>query len=648
MYDNLFEPLAIGGVTIGNRIVRTAHGTGLLGDELIAYHEARARGGVALSILEATGVHPGARTGLPLFADRILPFYEQLVERIAPHGMRIFQQLYHAGAGYPVVPRALHWSASDVPNPLIGVVPTPMTKAMIDEVVGSFAAAAQRCRRGGLDGVEIHAASGYLVEQFLSPATNHRDDEYGGTRENRVRFLREVLEAVRAEVGPDFPVGVRFSTEEYIPGGLGPADHAEIARMVEPLVDFVDAHIGSYWRFYKMLSPMDDPLGYEIPSSEVVTRAVQVPTIVSGRIMTLDHASHLVATGAGDMVSMVRALIADPDLVAKARDGKEDRVRPCIGSSMGCVGQLMSTGRLGCVVNVAAGREATTPFEVPEPAEVARDVLVVGGGPAGLEAARTAALRGHRVQLHELTRSLGGQVAVAARAPHRSDVGAITRWLADEVERLGVEVHLGSPVDPDLVAEVGPDDVIVATGSMPRRDGFQVSTPAWPIPGHDLPHVFTSWDVFGFGGRATIGRRAVVFDDTGTFEALSVADALLAAGASVTFVSRHEALGATVPYPPATVLATRERLTAGDFTHLGGRHLAAIGPDHVEVTTPFTDRRATIEADTVVVVGFNHPNRDLVDALGPTTARLHLVGDVNGGQGIQRAIREAATAARAI
>ena len=430
------------------------------------------------------------------------------------------------------------------------------------------------------------------------------------------------------EVGDDYCVGIRLPNEEYIPGGLTPADVAEIAVLVEPYVDYVSLHMGSYWRFHKLLASMDDPLGNEMTVNEVITRVIHKPTIVVGRIMTLDHAEHIVASGAADMVSMVRALIADPALVNKARRGEEHLIRPCIGSNFGCVGNLMETGTLSCVVNVAAARETTIPFEPPGPAAVRKRVLVVGGGPAGLEAARTAALRGHEVHLHEATRHLGGQVAIAATAPHRSDIGAITEWLTGEIERLGVTIQLSSMVDPDVVAELAPDEVIVATGGTPRRDGFQLSTPVTPVPGHDLPHVFCSWDVFGFGGRARLEGPAVVYDDTGTFEAISVADALLEAGVQTTMISRSQAIGEHVPYPPATVGAARERLMSGDFDHIGGHHLLAITPDEVIVGSPFTDRRRAVSAHTVVVVTYNHPNRELAEYLTADEG-----GDLDGAPG---------------
>lgn len=648
LYDNLFEPIKVGPVTIPNRIVRSAHGTHLGGDDLIAYHEARARGGVGMSTLEATGVHHSARTHLPLYSDDILPFYEKISGRMHQHGMKLFQQIYHSGASGGGTPDS--WSVSGIPNPMIQVMPFIMTKTQIDDVVASFGAAARRVRDGGLDGVDVHASSGYLIHEFLSPALNRREDEYGGSRENRMRFLMEVIAAIRAEVGHDIAVGVRLPNEDYVPGGLTAEENAAIAQALDPHVDYVSLHMGAYWRFHKLIAPSDDPLGVEMIPNKVITAGVTKPTIVVGRIMTLDHASSIVGSGEATMVSMVRALIADPELVNKGRRLEEHKIRPCVGTNMGCVGQLMTRGVISCVVNVAAAQERTVSFEPEDRVTQPKKILIVGGGPAGLEAARTLALRGHKVELHDAMRRLGGQVAMAADAPHRADVGQITRWLESEIETLGVEVHLNSMVDADMVAEIAPDEVIVATGTTPRYDGFQVATPSVPVPGWDLPHVHNSWELFGVGGKPDIKGPAVVFDDTGTFEAISVADVLLQAGVPVTMVSRTEQLGQNVPFPPVTVGAARERLMSADFDFIGGHYIRNITPDEVEIGVLFTDRVRRIPAKTVVLVSFNQPNRDLSEQLAArfSNVNIHLVGDVRGRNSMMTAIHEAAEVARAI
>ena len=479
-YPHVFQPLDIGGCTLPNRIVRAAHSTGAVGEALIAYHEARAKGGAALTILQIAGVHPSSPTDIPVFTDHVLPFYEEMSDRLHAAGGRVFQQLWHGGAA--IEQRSLQnfqqpLAPSPIPSPMVGVVPQELTQAMIDELVEAFAAAARRCERGGLDGVELHGAHGYLIGQFLSPATNLRDDDYGGSLENRTRFLREILAAIRSETSPGFPVGLRISADDQIEGGVEPEEAASIAKLVEPDIDFLDVSLSSYWRFHRLLSTLDEGLGYEVPTSEVVTTAVEVPTIVTGRITTLDHAEHLIKSGVADLVSIVRGMIADPDLVAKARDGRESEIRPCIGTSVGCVARFMVAGKMRCVVNAAAGQEASVPFEPADRVAQPKRVLVAGGGPAGLEAARTAALRGHEVVLYEMNGELGGQVRMAASVPPRSDLGAITAFLADELDRLGVAVNLRSPVDPDVVADERPDELIIATGTTPRR-GFQISAPS--------------------------------------------------------------------------------------------------------------------------------------------------------------------------
>lgn len=650
LYDPLFEPVQIGPVTLKNRIVRSAHSTGLDEAGMIAYHEARAKGGVAMSTIEATSVHPLAPGRIPLWDDSCLPSLGRIADRIRPTGMKLLLQVYHPGAGYAAAAgMPEHWSASAVPNPMAGVVPIAMTKAMIADLVEHFANAARRCRDAGLDGVDIHASSGYLIHEFLSPALNKRNDEYGGSFQNRLRFLTEVIAAVRASVGDgEFAIGVRLPNEDHVPGGLTARDNARIAAAVDGQVDYLSLHMGAYWRFHKLIAPADDPLGVEMPANALITPDLDSPVMVVGRILTLDHALHIVESGAAQMVSMVRALIADPQLVNKARRRQEHRVRPCIGTNMGCVGQLMTSGRVSCVVNFTNAREHELAEEPQELVAAPKRILVAGGGPAGLEFARNAALRGHEVEVHEAMQRLGGQLAIAARAPHRADVGAILSWLEQEIETLGVPVRLNSPVDGAAVAAAAPDAVVVATGARPRSDGFQLSTPATPAPGFDLPHVHSSWDFFGFGPEPPRGGAAVVYDDTGSFEAISVADLLLQAGAKVTLVSRLDAIGGALPYPPVTAGAARERLFRGDFDFIGGHHIRRINTDAVEIGVLFTDRVRRIEAGLVVFVGYNQPNRELAEELAGSPIPCHLIGDVRGRNSIMSAIHAGAELGRAI
>ena len=651
MYEAVFEPITVGGVTIKNRIVRSAHGTGLFGDDFIAYHVARAKGGVGMSTVSATSVHPNAPGAIQLWGDDCKPYLEKLGNAVHEHGMKMFHQIYHPGASQgEMVGRGEAWSASEIPNFLGGaVVPLAISKGQIDDLVEHFAKAARRICDAGLDGVDIHASSGYLLHEFLSPSLNQREDDYGGTPENRMRLLLEVIDAVRGEVGAgDFAVGVRLPNEDYVPGGLTADLNRGIAEAVDPLVDYVSLHMGSYWRFHKLIAPTDDPLGVEMAPNTTIRPAITKPTIVVGRIMTMDHANALVESGQADMISMVRALLADPELVNKAHGGEEDLIRPCIGTNMGCVGRLMSGQGLSCVVNVAAGQEATVTQEPEVPAEEAKRIMVVGGGPAGMEFARTAAIRGHHVQLHEATQKLGGQVSIAASAPKRGDVGAITHWLGEELKRLQVDVHLNSLVDVETVMEADADIVVMATGSTPRADGFQVSTPASTLPGHDLPHVYNAQDLLGYGDPVDIQGPALVFDDNGSFEAISAADALLEAGVHVTLVSRLKDLGENLPYPPVTVGAARERLMSGDFDLIGGHYLRAIRPGEVDIGVLHTDRVRTIPANTVMMVTHHEPNRSLAAELEVEGIEVHQIGDVQGRNSIRNAIHSGAFLGRSV
>jgi NADPH-dependent 2,4-dienoyl-CoA reductase/sulfur reductase-like enzyme len=292
--------------------------------------------------------------------------------------------------------------------------------------------------------------------------------------------------------------------------------------------------------------------------------------------------------------------------------------------------------------------EAELPFDPADRAAKPKRILVAGAGPAGLEFARTAALRGHQVSLHEASQRLGGQVAMAASAPHRKDLGAIVHWLAEELDTLGVDIHLNSPVDAERVAQENPDLLVVATGTMPRDDGFQLSTPAMPVPGFDLPHVHSSWDLFGYGRPPQFSGPAVVYDDTGSFEAISVADVLLQAGLTVTLVSRFDGIGASLPFPAVTAGAARERLYSGSFEFIGGHYVREITATQVEIGVLFTERVRRLDAGFVVFVGYNEPNRELAESVADSGVAVELIGDVRGRNSIMSAIHAGSALGRQV
>ena len=650
----IFEPIQIGRVTIPNRVVRTAHGTwiarGSINDDLIAYHVARAKGGVGLSYIEFTSVHPSSYTLGPLsWDDSIIEGCQRLMAAIRPHGTRMFHQLAHGGYMYPPADGPA-WSPSRVPNPLNAAIPIEMSHDQIAEIVAAFAAATRRSEEGGLDGVEIHMGHGYLVHQFLSPLTNHREDEYGGSLEGRMRFVREILRAARKSASAGFPIGIRLS-DQLAPGGIDADECARVAGLLETegLIDFINGSQGSYHALPAMLPAMDRPLGSMLPSSARVVQGVaRIPRILTAaRVRTLEEAEQLLRDGLGDLIGLQRAHIADPDLVRKTREGRVDEVRPCIACNQGCVGGLLSAAaRLGCAVNPAVGFERTLSEELITRTAQPRKVLVVGGGPAGMEAARIAALKGHRVTLAEAAPRLGGAANVARLAPRMQEFGDITDWLEREVRRLGVDVRTGTYVEANDVLAERADCLIVATGGMPRMDGVQAAVPWLPATGADLPHVVSSTDLLT---RSASGdaRTALVFDDIGHYEAVAAAEWLIEKGVAVTFATRCASFAPTVETWTRAEPAL-QRLQAGSFTLMTRMHLVEIRPGQCVVRPLQGTTTTVVAADLVVLVLPRTPLYALYDELQGQVPARALVGDARAPRDIQAAIREGHLAARAI
>ncbi|WP_067674540.1 oxidoreductase [Nocardia miyunensis] len=648
MQGAALTPLHVGGMQLRSRIVRTAHGVLLPwsddGGGQVDYHVARAKGGVALAIMGIGGVHPSNPTVVPTHEDRVVPGLRAIVEAVHAHGMNIVVQIWHGGAIKPNMLGGPPWSPSGVPGVTTGIIPIAMTKTMIDEMVSCFADAARRIRAAGADGVEIHGANGYLITQFLSRATNFRTDEYGGSLENRTRFAAEILDAVRAEVTDDFTVGLRLSSNEYVENGIVPEEAAQIARALEDRIDYLNVSLGGYWRPDMIAGPADMPMGYQLDQSRVVTEAVSVPTIVTGRIMTMDEANRIVESGIADMVSMVRGLIADPEIVTKSVEDRTEQIRPCIGA-VSCIGSTLS-GTFACTVNPSAGHERERPAPETIPAASPRKVLVVGGGPAGMEAARCAAARGHHVSLYEMRRELGGQVNLVASAPFRSDFKAITMWQADELRRLGVRVRVNTPVDPDVVAAEQPDVLVLATGSEANSTGVQLMRPATPVAGFGLPHVYSGRALFESKKLSNVRGTAVVFDDLGEYDALAVADELVARQVEVVFVTPFDSFGERLAARVSTVGPTLRRLVEARVRLVPRSRLQEIRTGEVIVRGGGVD--STFAADSVFFVGLPEPNRDLLDYLDDFTGEVRMIGDAAGFHTLMRAIHDGDRAGREI
>lgn len=653
MLKKIWQPVRIGSVEIPNRVARAANTTTMfpfpIGEDFAAYHEARARAGVGLTILEAGSVHPNSQIAY-LVDESALPGYEKLMAACRPHGMKVFQQLWHGGHNLGGKDGAMPWSASATPSPLTGIIGVEMGRADIGELTDAFARAAGICKRAGLDGVEIHAGHGYIFSQFLSPLTNERTDEYNGDLIARARFLREVLTAVRAEVGKGFAMGARVSASTAV-GGLSAEDVAALCAHLEELnlIDFIDISYSDYFQISSMASSMAFPSGYQLPVNAPISEAVKrVPRIVTGRYRTLEEAEQVLNEGLADMVSLVRAQIADPELVRKTREGRPEDVRPCIACNQGCVGGLLTIGKMQCTVNPAAGYEALLDETRIARVEKPRKVLIVGGGPSGMEAARIAALKGHSVILAEAGAALGGQLLGARRAPYLHILGDLVEWLERQVYALGVDVRISTYLDAADICEIAPDVVILATGALPREDGRQTLIPGELPAGVGLPHVYDPLTLALNQPIDLHGKSAVVFDDVGRYEAIACADIFQKAGADVTFVT------SMVSFGPRMMGSNREhesfqRLSrGGPFRLIVNHNLLAVRDGECDIRAQGTRSLQTIRADILALRLNQMPNAPMFEELRGHIPEMVRVGDALSPRDLLAAMHDGHRAARAI
>jgi len=634
----LFSPIRLGRMEVRNRIALPAHGTGLaresLPDErLINYYAERAKGGVGLIVVGSLQIHPtspGITSLLCNYDESIIPGLRRVADAVHGNGAKVCAQLSHMGLASTARPVAL-WSASALSEQRYGEVAHAMTIDEIEEIIEAYAAAASRCMEAGLDGITVHAAHGLLVQQFMSPRSNKRTDAYGGSLEGRLRFPIEVLQRVRQSIGPDKPLGMRVSADEFVDGGLTLEDMREIVpRLVAAgQMDYVDVSAG-HDGFPVSAMLHQPPMGISPANlaylAAGIKEVVEVPVIHATRINSPELAEKLLQDGMTDMVGMVRALIADPHLPNKARAGRVEDINPCVACNQGCSGRLDRGKHITCIGNPVTGRE--TEWAALEPAAIRKKVVVVGGGAAGMESAIIAAKRGHEVVLFEKQDVLGGQVLIAAKAPTRDELSDIVRHRINQLKGLGVQVRTGVEATKDLVVQQRPDAVVIATGALPSLPD---------IPGADGPNVVTAWDVLS--ERVQVGERVLLVDYLGYERAATVALFLAERGKQVEIVTEGPYVGHRTDEITRTFLY--QQMLDNGVILTPRMQVIAIEEGGVVLRNVFTGAQYTTEGiDNVVAVTPGRANDHLFHALKDLVGEIHVVGDCYTPRDLEAAILE--------
>jgi len=638
---HLLSPIKLRHTLVRNRIVLAAHQTNFAEDNLpserhIGYYARRAQGGVGLIVIEQQVVHPSDypyQMAIFGFDQRIVPCYRRIAAAVKGHGAHLLAQLNHNGqqCNSNLSQRPV-WAPSPFPDVISREVPKQMEVEDIHEVIEGFASVARHAREGGLDGVEVNIAERSLIRQFLSPLTNHRSDHYGGSLDNRIRFCYEVIDAVRQAIGDDLILGIRLCGDELAPwAGLTPDNSRDIASRLADTgkIDYIGVSSGSIYSLHMAWPSMHVPPEYALPLAAGVKEVVGVPVIATGRIYDPLQAEEILEKGCADMLELTRALIADADFDNKARQGNLDDIRPCVYCNQGCVVSSPLNPPLRCIYNPEVGCEVELGEGAIQPDVRKRQVIVIGGGVAGLEAARVVALRGHHVVLYEKDGELGGQVAIAARGPGRAEFGKIARYLADQVERLGVEIKTGVEVSPELIIELRPDAVVVATGSRSR---------ALKIPGAEQKNVVDMRDVLR--GKVEVGKRVVVIDETGSHAAASVAEFLADQGRQVEMVTEDMFVSTELAQTLDLGLWYQRALSKG-ITFSPQSVVREISGDTVVVADVFSQEERRIEGvDTVVLALYGEPNQELYFALKGHGMDVYRVGDCVAPRGVSQAVLE--------
>ncbi len=629
--DPLLQPYELKGLTLRNRVFSSAHEPaysedGMPKDRYRLYHEEKAKGGIGLTMTAGSAVvaedSPPAFGNLHAYDDAIVPWIRRLTDGVHEHGAACMIQITHLG-------RRTGWAQHDwlpviAPSPrrepAHRSIPKEAEDWDIDRIVGKYADAAERMQAGGMDGIEIEAY-GHLFDQFWSPVTNRRSDEYGGSQDARMMFGWQVLRAVRERVGADFIVGIRMSIDEQLAGGIVTSVGLDMLSQIETegLIDFINVirgNIADEVALSEVIPIHGMPSAPHLDFAGRVREHTGLAVMHASKVDEISTARHAISEGKVDLVGMTRAFMAEPHLMRKVIEGRESEIRPCVGATY-CLDRIYEAGEALCIHNAATSREQSMPHDIDR-APVSRRVVVVGAGPAGLEAARVAGERGHQVTVLEVMPWAGGQVNLAVRNPRRKDLQGIVEWRVAECARLGVEFRFDTFADAESITAFEPDVVIVATGGQPQLPDFEAGA----------DQVVTSWDVLG--GDVTPSGDVLFYDDNGSHSALSAAEMIARSGANLEIVTPERMFGIEVgglnhvPYARAfnecdTRITLYQRVLS--IRPEGGRLTVEIGSDH-------TTHRTGRHVDWVVA---DHGTEALADTYFELKASSSNLGAVDYG-----------------
>ncbi len=639
-FPRLFSPIKLRGKTLRNRIVFGAHTAnmseqGFPGDRHIAYYRERALGGAAMLVIEPMPVHPAAvltRGNFKHSTDEVIQFFRKITDAVHEEGALILQQLYHVGQ-HGDADNSFHanWSPSGLPSYHDSDGSHAMNENEIEETIDGFVQAARRCHKSGFDGVEVWAAYHGMVDQFWTPWSNRRGDRWGGSLENRTRISREIITRIRKLCGEDFIIGIAVNDEPDFEVSLQRESIAEIIAYhdKDQLLDYVTCGSGSYFDFYKLMPTFIYPerLGADLAEA-IKTNVSHALVIAESHIRTPENAEAVLSGEQADLVSIVRGQIADPHLSNKARDGRADDIRPCLSCNQMCWGRRSRDYWISCLVNPSAGREFEWNGDRITKSTAPKRVLVVGGGPAGLEAARVSAERGHKVTIVEANDNLGGQFRLAGMQPRRGQIIDLLDWYFRQLSQMKVEVRLNTLMEADEIKRFDADVTVFATGSYPADTGFQKAIPHMEkLPGIEIGGVYSAEDVMA--RRAQVGKSVLLLDEGGNWKGCGTAWKLAEEGHAVTLVTPDPLVGKELQRTAADY-PLRKRLAELGVDFILESAITSWNREGAEVFNFLNGKKQFVQANSLVFATPNIAEDSLFNELHGSGLKIINIGDSAG------------------